>query len=161
MHRFNTSRRPFKINIFFSLMILVDPCSGTHSFQLLYHSLVFILLCISPGEKLLAHEADCSRPSSCEVRNASSYTSIPLCAFMVCRTGTPSLWQWTEDFRNRAVWITEGGKELCSAHGWKHFQGSRTVLFSVIMQRVVAISYRCFGTTYWSHPQCSRIQKQS
>jgi len=45
-------------------MILVDPCSGTHSFQLLYHSLVFILLCISPEEKLLVHEANRSHPSS-------------------------------------------------------------------------------------------------
>ena len=58
-------------------MIKVDPCSGTHSFQLIYHSLVFILLCISPEEKLLVHKADCSTSSSCEVRNTSSYTSTP------------------------------------------------------------------------------------
>jgi len=139
-------------------MMLVDPCSGTHSFQLLYHSLVFILLCISPEEKLLVDEADCSHPSSCEVRKESSYTSTPLCAFMVCRTGTPLLWQWTDDFRNRAVWNIEVGEELRSAHGWKHLHGSRTAFFSVIMHGVVAISYWHFGTTYWSHPQCSRTQ---
>jgi len=28
---------------------------------------------------------------------------------------------------------------------------SKTVLFWVIMQWVVVIPYRCFGTTYWSH----------
>lgn len=115
-------------------MNLVDPRSGTHIFQCLCHSLVFIILCTSPGEKLLVHKADRSRPSSCEVMNESSYTSTPLCAFMVCRTGTSLLWQWTEDFRNRAVWNIEVGEELCPAHGWKHLYGSRTALFSVITQ---------------------------
>jgi hypothetical protein len=36
----------------------------------------------------------------------------------------------------------------------------RTVLFGVITQRVVVISYRCFGTTYRSYPQGSRIQNK-
>jgi hypothetical protein len=35
-----------------------------------------------------------------------------------------------------------------------------TALFWVITQRVVAISYRRFGTTYRSHLQGSRIQKK-
>jgi hypothetical protein len=34
----------------------------------------------------------------------------------------------------------------------------RTALFWAITQRVVAISYRIFGTTYRSHRQVSRIQ---
>jgi hypothetical protein len=34
------------------------------------------------GEKLLGHEADHSHPSSAEVKNAWSYTSTPLYAFM-------------------------------------------------------------------------------
>ena len=33
----------------------------------------------------------------------------------------------------------------------------RTALFLVIMQRVVVIPYRHFGTTYWSHLQGSRL----
>jgi len=33
----------------------------------------------------------------------------------------------------------------------------RASLFRVITQRVVVISYGRFGTTYWSHPQDSRI----
>jgi len=33
----------------------------------------------------------------------------------------------------------------------------RTALFWVIMQRVVVIPYRCFGTTYRSHLQGSEI----
>ena len=33
----------------------------------------------------------------------------------------------------------------------------RTVLFWVITHRVVVLSYWCFGTTYWSHFQDSRI----
>ena len=37
----------------------------------------------------------------------------------------------------------------------------KTVLFLVITQRVVVISYRCFGTTYRSQLQGSRIQKES
>jgi len=37
----------------------------------------------------------------------------------------------------------------------------RTALFLVITQQVVVISYRRLGTTYWSHPQRSRIQKES
>ena len=37
----------------------------------------------------------------------------------------------------------------------------KTVLFSVITQRVAVISYWCFGTTYHSHLQGSRIQKES
>jgi len=36
----------------------------------------------------------------------------------------------------------------------------KTVLFSVITQRVVVISYQCFGTTYRSHLQGSRIKKR-
>jgi hypothetical protein len=36
----------------------------------------------------------------------------------------------------------------------------RTVLFWVITQWVVVISYQCFGTSYWSHPQSSRIQNK-
>ena len=32
----------------------------------------------------------------------------------------------------------------------------RTALFWVITQRIVVISYRRFGTTHWSHFQCSR-----
>jgi hypothetical protein len=35
----------------------------------------------------------------------------------------------------------------------------RTEFFWVIMQQVVVISYRHFGTIYQSHPQGSRIQK--
>jgi len=34
----------------------------------------------------------------------------------------------------------------------------RTVLFWVITQRVVIISYRRFGTTYWSLLQGSRVK---
>jgi hypothetical protein len=37
----------------------------------------------------------------------------------------------------------------------------RTALFWVIMQRVVIICYQCFGTTYWSYLQRSRIQKKA
>ena len=37
----------------------------------------------------------------------------------------------------------------------------RTVLFWVIMQKVVVISYRRFGTTYRSQPQGSRIKKKA
>jgi len=37
----------------------------------------------------------------------------------------------------------------------------RPVLFWVIMQWVVVISYRRFGTTYWSHPQGLRIKKKA
>jgi len=37
----------------------------------------------------------------------------------------------------------------------------RSVLFWVIMQWVVVISYRCFGATYRSHPQGSRIKKKA
>ena len=40
-------------------------------------------------------------------------------------------------------------------------QTLRTALFWVIMQRVVVISYRRFGTTYRSHPQGSTIQKKA
>jgi hypothetical protein len=36
----------------------------------------------------------------------------------------------------------------------------RNVLFGVITQRVVVISYRCFGTNYRSHLQGSRIQNK-
>jgi len=36
----------------------------------------------------------------------------------------------------------------------------RTALFWVITQRVVAISYRNFGTTYRSRPHCSRSQNK-
>ena len=56
-------------------MSFVDPCSGTQRFQVLCHLLVFILLCISPEEKLLVHEADHSSQSRCEVRNERIYTS--------------------------------------------------------------------------------------
>jgi hypothetical protein len=34
---------------------------------------------------------------------------------------------------------------------------TRTALFWVIMQQVVVISYRHFGTTYWSHLQNSKF----
>jgi len=37
----------------------------------------------------------------------------------------------------------------------------RPVLFWVIMQRVVVFSYRCFGTTYRSHPQGLRIKEKA
>jgi len=37
----------------------------------------------------------------------------------------------------------------------------RTALFWVITHQVVVISYQCFRATYWSHPQGSRIQKES
>jgi hypothetical protein len=37
----------------------------------------------------------------------------------------------------------------------------RTTLFSVIIQRVVVISYRRFETTYRSHLQGSRIQQMT
>ena len=37
----------------------------------------------------------------------------------------------------------------------------RTVPICVIMQQVIVIPYRCFGTTYWSHLQGPRIQKES
>jgi len=38
---------------------------------------------------------------------------------------------------------------------------TRNALFWVVTQRVVAISYRRFGTTYRSHLQGSRIQKKA
>jgi len=37
----------------------------------------------------------------------------------------------------------------------------RTVFFCVITQQVVVIPYWCFRTTYWSHLQGPRIQKES
>ena len=40
---------------------------------------------------------------------------------------------------------------------WSTFLQKRTAFFWVITQGVVVISYRCFGTTYWSHLQGSRI----
>ena len=36
----------------------------------------------------------------------------------------------------------------------------RTELFVVITQRIVVIPYRCFGATYRSHLQGSRIQNK-
>jgi len=53
---------------------------------------------------------------------------------------------------------------LIKYYAW--FQASaakqlRTALFWVAMQRIVVISYQCFGTTYRSHPQGSRIQKKA
>ena len=42
--------------------------------------------------------------------------------------------------------------------GRKTWRNQRTVLFWVITQQVVVISYRRFGTTYRSHPPGSRIQ---
>ena len=43
---------------------------------------------------------------------------------------------------------------------WTEYTSKRTTLFWVITQRVVAISYRRFGTTYVSHRQGSRIQEE-
>jgi hypothetical protein len=37
-----------------------------------------------PGDEATGYEADCSPPSSEEVKNAWSYTSIPLYIFMAC-----------------------------------------------------------------------------
>ena len=42
--------------------------------------------------------------------------------------------------------------------GKKDFPEKRTPLFRVVKQRAVVIPYRSFGTTYWSHPQGSRIR---
>jgi hypothetical protein len=56
-----------------------------------------------------------------------------------------------------------GGPQDRSGRAW--FQASaakymKTALFWVITQRVVVISYRRFGTTYWSHLQGSKSQEK-
>jgi hypothetical protein len=50
--------------------------------------------------------------------------------------------------RDHLVWARQGSEV-------------RTVLFCVITQRVLVIPYRRFGTTYWSHFQGSKIQKDN
>ena len=42
----------------------------------------------------------------------------------------------------------------------QHGQQMRTALFWIITQPVVAISYRRFGTTYRSDPQCSATTRR-
>jgi len=42
---------------------------------------------------------------------------------------------------------------------WVVSSDQRSVLFWVMMQRVVVISYRRLGTTYWTHHQGSRVAR--
>jgi hypothetical protein len=80
-----------------------------------------------------------------------------------CQTGSSyrCIWRITNSLRT-ALRFTPGHKYF-AVYDFKLPPRSRweTALFWIITQRVVVISYRCFGTTYRSHLQGSRIQKRS